>query len=227
MHYQGPVVNPATEVNIACGGRILSDTSRSPQDVLSEVVEALYKPKTVAAQASLADIYKRGERIYFEQWSDERFQKAFGTDPPGEFYLGKLFDDSPGAAGYMIYDYFLDAKGRRAYKQGLISILRDVETIRHSFHDNGARGAATKIHHPLAYTFEHRHCKQRRVRLRSASDEAAMVRQLRSPKVMLLTDTCSAYGRGLLDGIGPLGVKIDRRESGREDGGRSLSRDEG
>ena len=137
MHYQGPVANPATEVNIACGGRILSDTSRSTEDVLSEVVETLYKPKTAAAHATLADIYQRGERIYFEQWSDERFKKAFGTDPPGKFVIDQLRSDSPGPAGYMAYDHFLDAKGRRAYKKGLISILRDVEKIRHSFCDNG------------------------------------------------------------------------------------------
>ena len=30
---------------------------------------------------------------------------------------------------------------------------------------------------------------------------------------MLLTDTCSAYGRGLVEGIGPPCAKIDRRET--------------
>jgi hypothetical protein len=50
MFYQGPVRNPSTEINIAVGGRIMLDTEREVEDVLSEVVESLYRPRNTAAR---------------------------------------------------------------------------------------------------------------------------------------------------------------------------------
>lgn len=37
MCYQGPVKNPAVEVNIACGGKVMSDTTRDTNEVLEEL----------------------------------------------------------------------------------------------------------------------------------------------------------------------------------------------
>jgi hypothetical protein len=56
MHYQGPVINPGVEINIAFGGRILSDSSRSVEDVLDEVIDTLYRPRDAAARRALCEI---------------------------------------------------------------------------------------------------------------------------------------------------------------------------
>ncbi len=139
MYYQGPVNNPSTEVNIAFGGRILADASRSVEAVLTEVLERLYQPKSEAALKTLVQVFQRGESAYFDQWVDveERFAKAWNTRPPGEFYMDSLFGDSPGPAGYLLHAHYLDAKGRLAYKKELMSIYRDLEKVDGQFNDHG------------------------------------------------------------------------------------------
>jgi hypothetical protein len=131
MLYQGPVSNPGTEVNIAVGGRILTDTSRDSKDILSEVIEIYYKPKDADARLKLIDIFLRSEDAYFGQWSDERLGRA-----PGEFKLSNLWGTSPGAALYLMEPY-LDADGRQNYKKALISILGDLQKIENRFDDEG------------------------------------------------------------------------------------------
>jgi len=54
MYYQGPVVNPSTELNIAFGGRIMTEVEKSIDEVLAETLESLYRPKNGAAQTETA-----------------------------------------------------------------------------------------------------------------------------------------------------------------------------
>lgn len=137
MFYQGPVSNPSTEANIAVGGRMLSDISRNPEDVLAQVIELYYKPRDAAAHRKLVEIFVRAEEGYFSQWKEELFKKVWGIFVPGEFKLDqRLFGTSPGPATLFV-EPCLDAEGRLAYKKALVSILRDLPGLRGRFADNG------------------------------------------------------------------------------------------
>lgn len=137
MYYQGPVVNPGTEVNIAVGGRILADVTRDVEDALAEVLERLYRPRSPEALKLLVSIFQRAEDTYFDQWSAERFAKQWGTPAPGEFKLDQhLFGTLPGPATYLT-EPSLDAAGRQAYQAGLLSILEDLPKLQGQCDDGG------------------------------------------------------------------------------------------
>ena len=144
MFYQGPTINPSTEVNIAFGGRIMSDAGRSVEDVLAGVLETLYKPKSEKVHRRLVDIFQRAESAYFDQWPDEEFMEYGGhtispklrLPPPGELVTTTLLGVSPGPAMYLI-EPFLDTGGRVAYKEGLLSILKELSEIENGFRDEG------------------------------------------------------------------------------------------
>lgn len=139
MHYQGPVNNPGTEVNIACGGLISYDTNQSIEDVVAQVIEELYRPQNYNAHKKIIQIFLKGEDAYFDQWGDavERFRKYWDTGPAGEFYMDNLFGNSPGPAGYLTNPVYLDASGRLEYKKALIPLLDDLQEIEWSFKDGG------------------------------------------------------------------------------------------
>lgn len=145
MHYQGPVNNPGTEFNIACGGLMSSDTGRSIEDVAGQVVEELYRPKNASARNRLVQVFLRGEDAYFDQWGDavQRFRNHLNTGPAGEFYIDGLVGGSPGPAGYLCNPVFMDATGRLAYKNALIPLLRDLLAIEADF-GSSARVRALK-----------------------------------------------------------------------------------
>jgi hypothetical protein len=135
MFYQGPVINPGVEANIAIGGRILVDTRRQVDDVLREVVELYYQPRDPDAGAKLVQLFLHGEDAYFGQWDPARFTSK-GLAMPGELHLSDLFGTAPGPATYLL-DPFLDASGRREYKKGLIAILEELPTLKTRFRDQG------------------------------------------------------------------------------------------
>jgi hypothetical protein len=142
MHYQGPVNNPGTEFNIACGGLISSDTSRSIEEVAAQVVEDLYRPKTHSAHSKLVGIFLKGEDAYFDQWGDaeeteKRWRERLNCRPAGEFYIDGLVGGSPGPAGFIANPVFMDAAGRLAYKNALVPLLRDLQEIECSFRAGG------------------------------------------------------------------------------------------
>jgi hypothetical protein len=139
MHYQGPVNNPGTEVNIACGGLMSYDTSQSIEDVLAKVIEDLYRPMNVHAHKKLTQIFLKGEDAYFTQWGDsvERFRKYYNANPAGEFKMDLLRGESPGPAAYLTDPVYMDSAGRLAYKKALISLLNDFHGIEKSFDDGG------------------------------------------------------------------------------------------
>jgi len=136
MYYQGPVMNPSTEVNIAFGGRIMTNVRKTLDDVLAETLDALYRPKSAASHRKLVGIFQRAENSYFDQWNAERIVENQKAPKPGELHLTNLFGASPGPATYLLEPY-LDTDGRHKYKQSLVSLLKDVQAIEDDFNDGG------------------------------------------------------------------------------------------
>jgi len=132
MVYQGPMINPAVEVNTAVAGRLLCDTTRSVQDALTEAVEVYYKPKNAKAHKTLVDVYNRAEDAFFDNWPEEAKKNPAR---PGEFHLEPLFGTAPQKSMYL--EQWLTPKGRGAYRKGLISILETLATIEDDFNDDG------------------------------------------------------------------------------------------
>ena len=148
MYYQGPVMNPGTEVNIAFGGRMMRDIQKGIEDTLSETLERLYQPQSSVALLKLVEIYHRAETMYFDQWNAERIVAAQKAPEPGELHLMNLFGATPGAATYLMEPY-LDTNGRLKYKLGLTEILKDLLTIESDFNDHGR---IARIEHGISET---------------------------------------------------------------------------
>jgi hypothetical protein len=130
LHYQGPVSNAGTEVQIACGGRALVDPQRHVEDILGEVIEKYYKPKDTSTQKKLITLFLRTEESYFGNWPSQKvsFDKLYGFTP-GEFKLWQgLFGTSPGPATFLL-EPMLSASGRKAYRKGLEAALTDLPAI--------------------------------------------------------------------------------------------------
>ena len=53
MFYQGPVINPGVELNIALGGRMLVAPHRTVEDALEESLELYYQPRNAHCARSL------------------------------------------------------------------------------------------------------------------------------------------------------------------------------
>ncbi len=138
LYYQGPVSNAGTEVQIAAGGRALTNPSRSIEDVLGEVIETYYKPADAATRKKLVEIFLTAEESYFGNWPAQQadFLKLYGF-VPGEFKLWQgLFGKSPGPASYLL-EPMLNAAGRKKYAAGLESILADLPAIADKCDDRG------------------------------------------------------------------------------------------
>lgn len=132
LHYQGPVSNAGTEAQIAAGGRAMSDPGKSVEDILGDVVNVYYKPKTQESHKLLMDVFLRAEECYFSNWPRQipSFQKLYGSASyPGEFKLYQgLWGTTPGPASYLL-DPMLDSKGRQVYQKGLEAILADIPRL--------------------------------------------------------------------------------------------------
>lgn len=131
MFYQGPVLNPGQELMIACGGRLLRDPGRSVDEVVTEVLEKYYRPKSPEALAELKRLIQTAEDSYFSKG---------GISLPCEFKLDqRLFGTSPGPATYL-KEPWLGAAGRIEYRQGLKSILADLPKLENRCDDRGRLG---------------------------------------------------------------------------------------
>jgi len=133
--YMGPAVNPAVEVNIAFGGRFMSDPSWTPLAVLNHVVGELYKPKSTAACQDLAQLFVRAEDAYFNN-------SAYDLLPAGarEIHMEPLFGVSAGPAIYLgdkNGQGAMSAAGRREYARQLSAISADAAKLRDSCRDEG------------------------------------------------------------------------------------------
>jgi hypothetical protein len=148
MYYQGPVANPGTEVNIAFGGRLMSNVERSLEDTLAETLEHIYHPKNTASLHKLVGIYQKAESVYFDQWNAQKILEEQKMPRPGELHVTNLFGASPGAAQYLV-EPFLDTDGRMQYKQGLISLFKEISSIENDFNDGGR---IARIKHGMSET---------------------------------------------------------------------------
>jgi len=147
MFYQGPMANPGAELNTAVGGRMLCDVRRRVEDVVREVTELYYRPKNPDAHARLVQFILHAEDAYFGQWAAENFA-ARNVAMPGELHLTGLFDETPGAAFYLL-EPCLTAAGRRAYRQELVSLLKELAGLEGQCDD---RGRLARIRPALAAT---------------------------------------------------------------------------
>lgn len=116
-YYMGPAVNPGVEVNIAFGGRKLSDVARADDDILGQVVETLYEPRDGRAGAELAAVFCEAEEAFFAHGQQE-----------GEIHLAPLFGRTPGPPIYL-RDGMTPA-GQRAYGRRLQKLLPRVRRLR-------------------------------------------------------------------------------------------------
>ncbi|MDQ1256390.1 MAG: hypothetical protein QG656_986 [Candidatus Hydrogenedentes bacterium] len=132
MIYQGPMINPAVEVNTAVAGRLLVNSQRDVQDALEEVVEIYYRPRNAAARQGVAEMICMAEDAFFDSWSDE-----LKKDPhrPGEFYLETLFADSPQRSMYI--EQYLTPRGRGSYRKGLVAVLDRLSSLDGQCRDEG------------------------------------------------------------------------------------------
>jgi hypothetical protein len=142
MFYQGPVINPGVELNIALGGRMLVDTQRAVEDALEESIELYYQPRNAGTRKRLVELFLHGEEAYFGQWDPQRF-RAQGRSMPGELHLTDLFGTSPGPAHFLM-EPFLNSEGRRDYKKRLLGILQDLAGLEGQCGDGGRLGRIEK-----------------------------------------------------------------------------------
>ncbi len=135
LYYQGPVNNPGVEMNIAFGGRLMSDTSRSVDDVLAEVVEDLYKPRTPEALKKLVGVFQTAEDAYCGNMNydaDGVHLKGLPAYPgPGELHIGFGLGLAAEASAVPVHllEPNLSDQGRAQYAKGLTSCLKSVYEI--------------------------------------------------------------------------------------------------
>src|SRR5439155_23922814 len=101
-----------------------------------EVLEERYRPKNSVAMAKLAEVFLKPEREYFANWQEVEIEKHDKVPIPGELHLGPLFGDSPGAATY-INEPFLNAAGRKKYREALLGAYDELQTCAGDFDDDG------------------------------------------------------------------------------------------
>jgi len=135
MFYQGPVINPGVELNIAVGGRMLIHPHRTVENVLEEVIDLYYQPGNVGARRDLVKLFFHAEDAYFGQWNLQRFTAQRRT-MPGELHLTDLFGTSPGPAQFLL-EPFLNSDGRRDYKKRLLDILQSLANLEGRCGDEG------------------------------------------------------------------------------------------
>ena len=151
--YLGPLVNPGVELNVLCNGLKINDLSRPSEDVLSEAVERLYKPKNPAGRSALVELFSQAEEAFFASWSPwrrlgVRKEHSDGIDAlfewskssperavPGELFLEPLLGSKPGFPTYLAIH--LEPEGRERYKKSLGQIQSRLRLRPDQFDDAG------------------------------------------------------------------------------------------
>ncbi|MEW6751168.1 MAG: hypothetical protein AB1505_09345 [Candidatus Latescibacterota bacterium] len=131
-YYMGPRRNPGVEVNIAFGGRKLSDVGRDDGQLLAEVLEDLYRPRDAAARSDLVHLFEEAEEAFFASF-DPLLPR--GGRPRGEIHLTPLIGTSPGPPIYL-RDTMTQA-GRAAYARRLRALAPLAEDLRLRCRDQG------------------------------------------------------------------------------------------
>lgn len=137
LYYQGPINNPGVEVNVAFGGKIMSDVSRDVTDVLSEVIEELYQPKTQEAHRFLVKTFQQGEEAYLSNMNYDadgiHLKGQLAYPGPGELHIGfgVSLAGATSAVPVYLYEPNLNDQGRAAYAKGLEACLGHVSKIEH------------------------------------------------------------------------------------------------
>jgi hypothetical protein len=132
LYYQGPVTNPGAEVNIAFGGKIMSNVERNTTDVLAEVLEELYLPKKAAAHKKLVETFLLAEDAYFKNLNYDtdgiHLKNLQGYPGPGELHIGFGIGLAGGVSAVPVYllEPFLIDQGRTAYAKGLETCLNNI-----------------------------------------------------------------------------------------------------
>ncbi|MHB1483695.1 MAG: hypothetical protein ACYCYI_03435 [Saccharofermentanales bacterium] len=125
-YYMGPAINPGVELNIAFGGRMLSQPERSTDDVLFDVLYELYKPDSDETCHKLAKIFLDAEAAYYDNSSSKhnelRLTHLWGTEPGPECYISTYDEHN---ANWVLMDY----KARASYKNGLVAVLNEIPAI--------------------------------------------------------------------------------------------------
>lgn len=132
LFYQGPITNPGAEMNIAFGGRIMSNVERDVTEVLHEVVEELYQPRTKAAHKKLVETFQLAESAYFDNQNLDsdgiHLKNLPGYPGPGELHIGFGIGLAGGTSAvpvYLLEPHLVD-QGRAAYAKGLEVCLKNV-----------------------------------------------------------------------------------------------------
>jgi hypothetical protein len=139
LYYQGPVTNPGVEVNIAFGGKIMSNVDRKVEDVLAEVLEELYQPKNPAALKKLIETFQLAEDGYFGNQNYDadgiHLKDLPGYPGPGELHIGFGIGLAGGTSAVPVYllEPNLIDKGRAAYAKSLETCLKNVCEVEDQF----------------------------------------------------------------------------------------------
>jgi hypothetical protein len=124
-YYMGPIANPGVELNIAFGGRMLSQPEREIEDVLFDVVAELYKPRSDEACRALTRIFLQAEDAYFNnnrhRQGELRLTHLWGTKPGPECYIS-TYDEG-------IDWVIMDHEGRAGYKRELMAIQNTLVSL--------------------------------------------------------------------------------------------------
>jgi hypothetical protein len=154
--YLGPLENPATEMNVFCNGRLLSDVTRQPADVLGEAIDGLYRPRSGSDNDKLKEVFLHAERAFLDSWSARRkwglpAPYTDGIEPlfewsnehperaiPGELFLEPLLGSSPGFPVYLAVH--MSREGRHRYRAELLDIRRAVAGLGRRYRDSGRIG---------------------------------------------------------------------------------------
>jgi hypothetical protein len=140
-YYMGPTINPGVEMSIAYGGRLLSNVERSDVEILSELVDELYRPRDASATAELVSIFRRAEAAYYDNFDPHAPRTA---DVPGELHLEPLFGSQAGPAIYLAGtrpdDQPFSGGGLAAYRAALVELSDDVARLEGRVGDSSRLG---------------------------------------------------------------------------------------
>ena len=123
-YYMGPTINPSTEFNIFFGGRMLSDPDKPLEEVVSETIERLYRPKDAITREKLSQLFLEAEEAYI---SNSAYFRG-GDWALGELHCTSLHGLESSALHYIGTNHetwgivYMTAAGRKAYKKALAAI---------------------------------------------------------------------------------------------------------